>query len=709
MNAVGDGFDDGVGGVTVLQGGAHLVGSVPLADAAEVFNVTAGVLGDRLRRLSDGETGPRTDWIVWQYPVFSSQPEFEVCPPRGGGYRALPQLRLKQGARADDLTFGALGYAQSAIASYGVFAHLKRDGRIPVGCRFQVSLPTPLAPISAFVDSEHRAVVEPVYEAHLVEELKAIVAAIPPDQLALQWDTNFEFGMLEGHVDTWFPDVRAGVLERLLRLSRYVPRDVELGYHLCYGDEGHRHGPAPADARRLVEIANALCGSMSRPLNWLHLPVPRDADDAYFVPFGGLRLNPDTELYLGVVHLEDGPDGVERLAAAARRFVPDFGVATECGWGRMGSAAVPALCELLHVASSPVLTPRSAVPQFVWPDDFERVIDDEWTHAALDRSGLTYDKLEHHEWYRNMDPTIEQLGAILTDGDILLDYSGGTGILFDLLRLRVFDRNVGYLVVDSSAKYLRVALEKWRDDPAIAVRLMRYLKDEKRLQSLSEVLSPGLVQRGVDAIVSANAVHLYPDLAQVASGWVDVLRPGGTLLINSGNIRNPRARPGEWILDETVWVINDLAQGLVLNDTRYAKYRSAVEDRERMYRHATFRDRVFLQPRPLEHYLGALRDAGFTDLDVRERTITARVEEWYEFLTAYHDAVLGWVGGTQRVDGQPASPEAVEDRLALMRHGIETIFNGRSTFAACWTYITARAPQGVSVSTATLEAAPVGS
>ena len=26
-------------------------------------------LGDRVRRLPDGETGPRADWIVWQYPV----------------------------------------------------------------------------------------------------------------------------------------------------------------------------------------------------------------------------------------------------------------------------------------------------------------------------------------------------------------------------------------------------------------------------------------------------------------------------------------------------------------------------------------------------------------------------------------------------------------------------------------------------------------
>ena len=42
------------------------------------------------------------------------------------------------------------------------------------------------------------------------------------------------------------------------------------------------------------------------------------------------------------------------------------------------------------------------------------------------------------------------------------------------------------------------------------------------------------------------------------------------MLINSGNIRNPRARRSEWILDETVWVVGELAEGLVRTDPAYA-------------------------------------------------------------------------------------------------------------------------------------------
>jgi hypothetical protein len=253
----------------------------------------------------------------------------------------------------------------------------------------------------------------------------------------------------------------------------------------------------------------------------------------------------------------------------------------------------------------------------------------------------------------------------------------------------MFDRRVGMLIVDSSAKFLRVALEKFRDDPLVGLRLLRYLKDQKRLLFLDEVLGPEIVARGVDAIVSTNAIHLYYDLPDTLASWVRSLRPGGSVFINSGNIRNPRARPNEWILDETVWVIDEVAEGLVRTDARYAAYRDALDDEERLAAHRAHRDRVFITPRPLQFYLETLEGAGLHVRDVREETIEASVDDWFELMSTYHDAVLGWVGGTEKVDGRPPSPEAVDDRLALIRHSMDILFGGRGDFRACWTYVTA--------------------
>jgi SAM-dependent methyltransferase len=678
--------DDGKG---VATGGVLLVGSVPLGSADEVFQLAATELGDRLVRVPDGETGPRSDWIVWQYPVLSSRPEFVVCPPGDDPHRALPRLGLRDGEATATLRFDDLGYAQAAISSYRTFARRKRDGLIPPDWRFQVSLPTPLAPIAAFVAMEDQAVVEPVYEARMMAELGFIFDTIPHDQLAIQWDTNFEFAMLDGVMGTWFPDPRASIVERLVRLGRSIPAGVHLGYHFCHGHERH-HRERPYDARPLVEIANALSLSLSRSLDWIHLPVEEGRVDVrYFETLGGLALRSETQLYLGLLHPSDGVAGAEARIVAAQRFVGDFGVATDCGWGRHRAQDVTALVELHRRVSAPVApaTPRPA--PFEWPAGWPRVPDEDWTREPVDAFGASYDSVDRHGWYRNLDPTVEELAHLLVDGDVLLDYSGGTGILLDRLKLRLFGTQVGAVIVDSSPKFLRVALDKFRDDPKVGLRLLRFRREDKRLQHLDEVLGPQLLEPGVAVITSTNAIHLYPDLADTLASWLRALRPGGHVLINSGNIRNPRARSNEWILDETVWVVGDLAEGLVRTDPAYAAYRADLDDEDRMQAHGGYRDRVFLRPRPLDAYLEALELAGLKVESVREASIEAGVADWYELLATYHDAVLGWVGGSERIDGRAPSETAVADRLSLIRHAMEVLFHGRPTFQACWTYITA--------------------
>jgi SAM-dependent methyltransferase len=680
--------DEAPSGAAYVPLGVHLVGSVPLANAEEVFRTLGDELGDRLRRLPDGETGPRADWIVWQYPVLSSRSQFEVAPPTPYSYRALPRLRFRDGQDGAELTFEQLGYAEAALSSFRAFGVLKRDGLLPRGCRLQVSLPTPLAPITAFVALENQAVAERAYEAAMVIELEQILAAIPHDQLALQWDTNFEFGMLEGDVPVWFPDVKAGILERLIRLSRLVPAGVELGFHFCFGHDETAPRHVPGDMGRMVEIGNALAASLDRPLNWVHMPVSRNADAAWLAPLSDLRLQASTELYLGLLHPGESSEEARRRIADAHAAAGDFGVATPCGWGRLPPREVPALVAT-HAALSRPIADLLGTPdyRFSWPEGFPRIPDDDWVEQPVDAFGLHYDTVENHGWYDNLDLTVEQLADDLREGDVLIDYSGGTGILLDRLRLRVFDRQVGMAIVDSSPKFLRVAIERFRGDERVAFRRLRFLKEEKRLQYVDEVL--GEAFPGADELVSTNAIHLYDDLENTLLAWGRVLKPGGRVRINSGNLRNPRAAENEWIIDETVYVVHEVATGLVRTDPRWSAYRDVLDDQERMQAYLDWRDRVFLAPRSLDYYLDALGAAGFAIDDITERTIEARVDEWYEFLAAYADAVLGWVGGSAKIDGEPATPEAATARLELLRESLNTIFGGRPTFLCCWTYITA--------------------
>jgi hypothetical protein len=206
---------------------------------------------------------------------------------------------------------------------------------------------------------EARLTMEPAWERNLRRQVEAVCAAVDHADLAIQWDVAIEVGLLEGVAfDRYFEPVFEGVVERLARHGSWVPEDVELGYHLCYGDapEGPQVGDGrshhfvePQDLGRLVELANALTDAVARPIHWLSMPVPMSRDDdAYFRPLDDLRLAPSTELYLGLVHHEDGVEGAARRAAAAHRHRESFGVGTECGMGRKTPDQVRRSLEIQH-------------------------------------------------------------------------------------------------------------------------------------------------------------------------------------------------------------------------------------------------------------------------------------------------------------------------------------------------------------------------
>ncbi len=330
--------------------GVHLCGSVPLADARTVFSEAVRRMGAHLKRIPDGETGVRDNWVVWQLPKMQAHPDLQTVPPPSPEYGPSERVRPRPGVDAASIDFGPLGYAEAALESWQVFRQLREDGTVPAGIRFQVSLPSPIAVIGAFVAGP-QGELEQRYEARLLDELAVIVDAIPPEDLAVQWDAAVEFAIFEGIFPSWFgsdyPTQLEEVGQRLIRLGAAVPNPVELGYHLCYGDFGHRHFAEPADTGRLAAVAGRVLAGLERPVNWIHLPVPRSRTDAgYFEPLADLALPSETDLYLGLVHATDGRAGALQRIEAARGVIAEFGIATECGMGRRPPDQIPALFDL---------------------------------------------------------------------------------------------------------------------------------------------------------------------------------------------------------------------------------------------------------------------------------------------------------------------------------------------------------------------------
>lgn len=325
---------------------------------------------------------------------------------------------------------------------------------------------------------------------------------------------------------------------------------------------------------------------------------------------------------------------------------------------------------------------------FCWPSGFERIPNDEWVRGAVDPLGERYASMAAHRWYKNLDLTREQLKQTLKPGQILVDYSGGTGILARQLLQDVPD--VGIVIVDASPRFLRVALDQLGHEPRVAFRLLhRHQGGQRRLQGLDEALGPVLRERGVDALVSTNAVHLYTELAETFRAWSRVVRPGGKVFVQSGDIRNPEGRPGEWLISEVVERVREVAKDIANEDPHYEPYRAVLADPERMALYEALWRVVFLPIRPVSAYQAALAEAGFNVGGTMTRTVDVGVLEWYEATSVYPD-LLAWVGGSPKVDGRIADPSQVQDRLQLLKQSFLELFPNRDVYQSTWTYLSAQ-------------------
>jgi hypothetical protein len=236
-----------------------LVGSLPADSTETALRDAAGLFGDLVFALPDGETGPRAGWVSYERERLARPNPGIVVLQETDSPTGLPRHAYETpvfGVRpgVTELRFDSWPRIDDAIESYAVFSKLRDDGGIPAGLRFQVGLPFPASALNAFKADYARdyPIAERAFEDLVARELRRLTAAIPPGDLAIQWDMAYETQDLEG-VLAWTPE---GAWERfagpVTRLSRLVPQEVLLGYHLCYGTFPEwpmyeaRHGAAGA-------------------------------------------------------------------------------------------------------------------------------------------------------------------------------------------------------------------------------------------------------------------------------------------------------------------------------------------------------------------------------------------------------------------------------------------------------------------------------
>ncbi|MGE3156399.1 MAG: hypothetical protein AB7K78_06765 [Xanthobacteraceae bacterium] len=150
----------------------HLVGSVPLTTASDVFETISARLGDLVTRIPDGETGGRLGFISWANSQIRRAAGVEedphhVGPPWLGGI----VYKVKEGLTPSQIEFGPHIYADVALQSYQDFKRLREQGKIPASVRFQVSLPTAIGIIFSSTSPASRPIIWTAYERHLIGDV----------------------------------------------------------------------------------------------------------------------------------------------------------------------------------------------------------------------------------------------------------------------------------------------------------------------------------------------------------------------------------------------------------------------------------------------------------------------------------------------------------------------------------------------------------
>ncbi len=345
-----------------------LIGSVPLETAEEVFQSCGQAIGEHLAYVPDGETDERIWWVnMLAYRVFHGHPDIETIerPPRVDGIETWKprdrtewwEFKVKDGVK--DVRFGdpgwRLGYARDAVHSYFVFRTLRDRGVLPSHLRFQVSLPLTNSAIDVFFrDPADYPRLKPGFEQAMRDEIAVIARKIPPHDLAIQWDCCVEVMDLEGSFP-WTP--KDGKLERNLApvaaLSPHVPPSAALGYHLCYGTLGGWPMIRPKDLSMTVKFANEAVARSGRRVDFVHIPILDTEAESFFAPLRDLDVG-DTKIYFGTVHDLRRMDAFKRRLDLLRKYVPSFGLAAPCGFGRHQPEEVPMLLQE-HVKAAALL------------------------------------------------------------------------------------------------------------------------------------------------------------------------------------------------------------------------------------------------------------------------------------------------------------------------------------------------------------------
>lgn len=266
-------------------------------------------------------------------------------------------------------------------------------------------------------------------------------------------------------------------------------------------------------------------------------------------------------------------------------------------------------------------------------------------------------------WIKDiMHNLAEMVRPNINDGDIVVDFGAGTGTSAILL-LESFGQKINLWLVDNSQSWLGKAFELLHDHANVEFFVLE--KKDDTYATLAETVGNGTVHH----VLSANTVHLIPEIMEAFAGISLAMKKGGTFTFQTGNFIRKDRPEGALMIDDTVKIVHDIAIEAVKTQAKYSAYRKCIDgekDAEKSQRKLVFPD-----PRPIEIYLNALEKSGFDFQEPVYVPVKVRYGDWLNFLMVKRLQA----GILPEIGGRDPSPKEEQDRDELITYGALQLFS----------------------------------
>lgn len=266
-----------------------------------------------------------------------------------------------------------------------------------------------------------------------------------------------------------------------------------------------------------------------------------------------------------------------------------------------------------------------------------------------------HDAVVNASWHiKNIRELIKIVKNNIKKDGILVDFGAGTGASAVYI-LELIKQEYKLWLVDNSPSWLGKAYDILHTNKNVDFFIL------EKVQNKYQMLHQTIGKEIADYVLSANTVHLIPDITNTFKGIYKALKKGGTFTFQSGNIKRQGRDKGILMIDDSIGRVHDIAISIIKRDRNYKHYKKNII--ERVQKESAQRKLVFPEPKSITYYIRLLKHIGFCNIHTSHKKIVVNYKDWLSFLRVrrLQAGILPEIGGREPTPKE----EQIRDELIV--------------------------------------------